>query len=323
MSSSVVTLRPQDRHAYKRITVNPETPVIGAEISGVDLSQPLDEETIADIRRALNNWRVVFFRDQTLSNDALKAFGRQFGPLTPAHPISEGLEDHPEIWERKVDEYRTRRARNESLPPGREPPRDYKGWHIDITFVANPNAYSILYGVEIPAYGGDTLFSNLIAAYEGLSPPIKALIDGLQAVHRTSNYDSAGAKPRRDGRAAGPFVALHPLVRLHPETGEKLLFINPGTISHIVGLKERESQALLDLLFYEVTRPEYQVRFHWRPGSLVVWDNQAVAHAGPIDYSHFDLPRVVRRITVAGDLTQGPDGFVSRPLEGELFNVLG
>ena len=323
--TAVVPLRAstEDRHSYSRIQVTPVTPVIGAEISGIDLSRPLDEAAAADIRKALHNWRVVFFRDQSLSNDALKAFGRAFGPLTPAHPIAEGMDDHPEIWERTVDDYRTRRVKSETAPPSREPPRDYKGWHIDITFVANPNRYSILYGVEIPPYGGDTLFSNLIQAYEGLSPPIRSLIDGLQAVHRTSGYDSTAGKPRRDGRATGPFVSLHPLVRVHPETGEKLLFLNPGTVSHIVGLKERESHALLDLLYHEVTRPEYQVRFHWRPQSLVVWDNQAVAHAGPIDYSHFDLARAVRRITVAGELPFGPDGFVSRPLEGELFNVLG
>ncbi|MBC9031159.1 TauD/TfdA family dioxygenase [Sphingomonas sp. JC676] len=313
----------RDRFTYDHITVEPVTPTIGAEIGSVDLSKPIGPELAADIQKALHDWRVVFFRDQHIDNDQLKAFGRAFGPLTPAHPIAEGLEDHPEIWERTVDEYRTRRQRNDALPPGREPPRDYKGWHIDITFVANPNRYSILYGVEIPPYGGDTLFTNLIEAYRGLSPSIQKLIDGLQAVHRTSGYDNEGRKPRRDGRSTGPFVSLHPLVRIHPETGEKLLFLNPGTVSHIVGLKERESQALLDLLFYEATRPEYQVRFHWRPKSLVVWDNQAVAHAGPIDYSHFDLPRAVRRITVAGDLPEGPDGFRSRPLEGDLFNVLG
>jgi alpha-ketoglutarate-dependent taurine dioxygenase len=312
-----------DRFSYRHINVEAVTPIIGAEISGVDLRQPISPEVAADIQKALHDWRVVFFRDQDISNDQLKAFGRAFGPLTPAHPISEGMEEHPEIWERTVDEYRTRRSKNEASPPGREPPRDFKGWHIDITFVANPNRYSILHGVEIPPYGGDTLFANLIAAYEGLSAPIRSLLDGLQAVHRVSSYDSAGSKPRRDGRSTGPFVSLHPLVRVHPETGEKLLFLNPGTISHIVGLKEPESKALLDLLFYEVTRPEYQVRFHWRPKSLVVWDNQAVAHAGPIDYSHFDLPRAVRRITVAGDLPRGADGFISQPLEGELFNVLG
>ncbi|MCY1246348.1 Taurine catabolism dioxygenase TauD, TfdA family [compost metagenome] len=143
-------------------------------------------------------------------------------------------------------------------------------------------------------------------------------------MHRASGYDTSGsAKVRRDGRSTGPFVSLHPLIRIHPETGEKVLFVNPGTTSHIVGLKEPESQGLLDILVNEIMRPEYQVRFHWSPHSLVLWDNQAVAHAGPIDYAHFDLPRVVRRITVAGELPQGPDGFRSQPLEGELFNVLG
>jgi taurine dioxygenase len=105
--NQVVTLKPEDRLAYDRITVTPVTPVIGAEISGVDLSRPLDAETFAEVRKALNHWRVVFFRDQDLSNEALKAFGRQFGPLTPAHPIADGLQEHPEIWERQIDEYRT------------------------------------------------------------------------------------------------------------------------------------------------------------------------------------------------------------------------
>lgn len=151
--NAITALRPdinRDRFTYDHITVEPVTPTIGAEISGVDLREPITPELAADIQRALHDWRVVFFRDQDISNDQLKAFGRAFGPLTPAHPITKGLEDHPEIWERTVDEYRTRRERNTALPPGREPPRDYKGWHIDITFVANPNRYSILHGVEIP-----------------------------------------------------------------------------------------------------------------------------------------------------------------------------
>ena len=321
--ASLETEAPAVRRRPSSIVVEPATPVIGAEISGVDLSRPLDPQTREEIHRALLKWRVLFFRGQELSNDALKAFGRQFGPLTPAHPISEGLDDHPEIWERKIEEYRTRRADNDARPPSARPPRDYKGWHIDITFVANPNRYSILYGVEIPPYGGDTLFTNLIAAYEGLSAPIKALIDPLQAVHQTSNYDGGSRKPRKDGRSTGPFVSLHPLVRVHPETGEKLAFFNAGTTTHIPGLKEPESQAILALLFPEVTRPEYQVRFRWQPKSLVIWDNQAVSHAGPIDYAQFSLGRTVRRITVAGELPEGPDGFRSRPLEGELFNVLG
>jgi alpha-ketoglutarate-dependent taurine dioxygenase len=314
---------PAGRRRPSSIIVEPATPVIGAEISGVDLSKPLSPQVREDIHKALLKWRVLFFRDQELSNDALKAFGREFGPLTPAHPIQEGLDDHPEIWERKIEEYRTRRTDAETRPPSARPPIDYKGWHIDITFVANPNRYSILYGVEIPPYGGDTIFTSLIAAYEGLSPPIKQLIDQLQAVHQTSSYDGNPRKPRKDGRGAGPFVSLHPLVRIHPETGEKLAFYNAGTTTHIPGLKQPESQAILDLLYHEVTRPEYQVRFRWQPKSLVVWDNQAVSHAGPIDYAQFSLGRTVRRITVAGELPEGPDGFRSRPLEGELFNVLG
>src|SRR5690606_8189713 len=141
-----VAIQPYDAAdaAPSRIVVEPVTPVIGAEISGVDLSRPLGPETFAEIRAAIRKWRVIFFRDQQLSNDQLKAFGRNFGPLTPAHPIAEGLDDHPEIWERQVDEYRVRKSENDNLAAGRRAPRDYKGWHIDITFVANPNAYSIL-----------------------------------------------------------------------------------------------------------------------------------------------------------------------------------
>lgn len=325
MSVATLKSRPVADATPSRIIVEPVTPVIGAEISGVDLSRPLDAETFAEIRAAIRKWRVIFFRDQDITNDELKRFGRYFGPLTPAHPIAEGLDDHPEIWERAVDEYRIRKSENDSLQPGARRPRDYKGWHIDITFVANPNAYSLLYGVQIPAYGGDTLFTSLAAAYEGLSPKLKTLIDDLKAVHQTSSYDNGGFQrsKRKDGRAPGPFVSLHPLVRVHPETGEKVLFLSLGATTHFIGLKEREGQALLDLLEFELTRPEYQVRLRWRPKTLVVWDNQAVSHAGPIDYAHFDLPRVVRRITVAGDLPTGPDGFRSQALEGELFNVLG
>jgi alpha-ketoglutarate-dependent taurine dioxygenase len=310
-------------HTKAAIDIRPVTPVIGAEVFGLDLRETLPPESVSLLRDALHKWKVLFFRDQDISDEQQLVFGRQFGPLTPAHPIAEGLIRHPEIWERKAAEYKDRYRADLTIPTAR-PPRDYKGWHIDITFMANPNKYSILRGVEIPACGGDTLWSNLALAYDGLSPRIRTLIDGLQAVHRTGSYDSAGAKQvRSDGRRAGPFASLHPLVRVHPDTGERVLFVNPGTTTHIVGLKERESQALLDLLFEEVSRPEYTVRFRWTPHAIAMWDNQATAHAGPIDYAHFDLPRVVRRITVAGDVPVGPDGFRSQPLEGDLFHVIG
>ena len=302
------------------LDIRPTTPVIGAEIYGVDLRQPLSAPTTEAIRQALLKWKVLFFRDQEITDDQQLAFGRAFGPLTPAHPIALGLPDHPEIWERAAGEYRTRHRPDVSIPTAR-PPRDYKGWHIDITFVANPNRYSILRGIEIPPYGGDTLWSNLEAAYAGLSSKIQNLIDDLQAVHRTGNYDAGNE--RSNSKQTGPFASLHPLVRVHPETGKKVLFVNPGTTSHIIGLRERESQALLDLLSEEVSRPEYTVRFRWSPHALVIWDNQATAHAGPIDYAHFDLPRIVRRITVAGDLPVGPNGFRSQALEGALFETIG
>jgi taurine dioxygenase len=318
---SLLAVPPAAHRSPERIQVHPLTPVIGAEISGVDLRQPVDDAALAAIHAALLRWRVVVLRDQAIDNDQLLAFGRRFGRLTPAHPIALGLPEHPEIWERKAAEYKERREDAASAPPSARPPRDYKGWHIDITFVANPNRYSLLHGVQIPPYGGDTIFANLVAAYEGLSPPIRALADGLQAVHRTSSYDAGAPAPGR--RNVGPFASLHPLVRLHPETGEKVLFVNPGTTSHVAGLREPESKALLDLLADEITRPEYQVRVRWSPNALVIWDNQAVAHAGPIDYAHFDQPRVVRRITVEGELPVGPDGFRSRPLEGDLFSVIG
>jgi alpha-ketoglutarate-dependent taurine dioxygenase len=305
--------------AQATLRVAPYTPVIGAEISGVDLAKPLSPSEVEEIRQAILDWKVVFFRNQKITDEQQLAFGRYFGPLTPAHPISLGMPEHPEMWERHAEDY-TKRHRPDRSIPATKPPRDYKGWHIDITFVANPNKYSILRGVEIPEYGGDTLWSNLQAAYEGLSPKIQTLIDGLQWVSRAGGYD---AGPTREGRRdIGPLSAVHPVVRVHPETGKKHLFISPSA-SHIVGLKERESQTLIDLLADEITRPEYQVRFHWSPNSLVLWDNRAVAHAGPIDYAHFVAPRVVRRITVAGDLPKGPDGFESHALEGELFGVIG
>src|ERR1044071_2932569 len=129
--TSQAALAPREAPAAQtsRIVVEPVPPIIGAEISGVARTQPLDAETFAEIRQAIRKWRVIFFRDQQLTNDQLKAFGRNFGPLTPAHPIAEGLEDHPEIWERAVEEYRVRKSENDSLQPGRRAPRDYKGWH--------------------------------------------------------------------------------------------------------------------------------------------------------------------------------------------------
>lgn len=296
------------------------TSVIGAEVEGVDLSRPLDAATIAAVKQAVLEHKVLIFRDQKITDEDHLRFSRYFGPLTPAHPISAGLERHPEIWERGAQEYRDRLTKKIAGQddPAAKPPREREGWHIDITFVANPNHYSILRGVEIPEYGGDTLFADLEAVYDTLSPTFQKLLDGLQAVHGLGEYD-AGGEERRVA-----YKALHPLVRIHPETGRKSLFLNVGITSRIVGLSGGESRALLDYLKSEiVTRADCQVRVRWHPDTLVIWDNRATSHAGPIDYAHFEQRRVVRRTTVAGDLPVGADGFVSRALEGDLFGVIG
>lgn len=299
------------------LDVRPVTPLTGAEIHGVDLSQPLAEPTKEAIYDAFLRWKVLFFRDQDITPEQQKAFSANFGNITQAHPVAKGIPEHPEVWERHASDYRTRDELDLDTP-SIQPPREYYGWHIDITFMANPAKASILWGKVIPPYGGDTLWSNLVAAYEGLSPRLRGFIDGLQAVHRAGNYDRASNNDKRKNN--DPHSAVHPLVRVHPETGERALFLNPGVTSHIVGLRARESQKLLEVLIEEVTRARYQVRFHWEPHSLAFWDNRATAHVGPVDYDFFDFPRVVNRVTLQGDLPVGPDGFVSRPLEGELFN---
>ena len=198
-----------------------------------------------------------------------------------------------------------------------------RGWHIDITFVANPAAISILRGVTIPETGGDTLFVDLEALYEGLSAPLRTLVDGLQAIHvRDDEADGTPPEPRFDGRSSGPFAALHPLVRVHPETGKKVLYLS-GFIQEIDGLRGSESTALLNFLSQELAgRQDLQARFRWTQDAIAVWDNRAIAHAGPIDLAYIQGERLVNRTMVGGDLPVGPDGFVSRPLVGELFNTI-
>lgn len=306
----------QDEHLAS-LAVAPVTPVIGAEVTGVDLRRPLDEATVAQLKQAANRWKVLFFRDQDLTDEQFMRFGRYFGPLMPAHPFVEDTTDHPQIFRRSADDYRTRRKADtvSTEPVG----RDSKGWHIDMTFLVNPNKYSILRGVEIPSLGGDTLWTNLATAYAGLSLPIRTLIDGLQTVHVAAAHEYIGSKPG----SVTKYAALHPLVHVHPETGEKTLYLNPGVITGITALNVAESNAILDLLFGEITRPAYQVRFRWTQGTIALWDNRATAHVGPVGYWQFDEPRVVHRIAVAGDPLQGPDGFVSRSLEGGVLKPIG
>jgi alpha-ketoglutarate-dependent taurine dioxygenase len=311
-----------------QLSVRPITPITGAEISGVDLSRELDKSTVAAIRQALLKHKVLVFHDQDLTDAEQIRFSRYFGRVTPAHPVTNGLADAPEIKQniltRDRDEYAPFDLDiDHPLRPNLRP-RAPVGWHIDITFVANPNSLTFLRGVQIPAVGGDTLFANLEALYESLSPSLRGYLDTLQAIHvRDDAAVGRPPPPRFDGREPGPFAAIHPLVRVHPETGKKHLFLATGFVKAIAGLRARESAALLDFLNTELAgRIDLHARVRWSPGALVLWDNRAVAHAGPIDGKYIEGERIVHRTTVEGDLPQGPDGFVSRSLHGELFNTI-
>ncbi len=290
-----------------RMEVRPLSVFTGAEIHGVDLRAPLPDETVAEIRAALLRWKVIFFRDQPLTHAQHLAFAQRFGHPTPAHPYdAHPPEGYPQI--------RTISSRSTT---GRRGDR----WHTDVTGVVNPPAASILRAGVVPAYGGDTIFTNLVAAYEHLSAPLKPLVDTLWARHQfggqSSDYDSDGVYAQRV--KAAPRVADHPVVRVHPETGERALFVNPGFTRRLLGLNESESAHLLDLLFSEITRPEYTVRFKWAPGSLAFWDNRASAHQGPGDFAFLDVERVLYRITLEGDVPVGVNGEASRRVAGEPF----
>jgi alpha-ketoglutarate-dependent taurine dioxygenase len=197
----------------------------------------------------------------------------------------------------------------------------------------NPPAGSILRADVLPPYGGDTTWTNLVAAYEGLSPSVKAFVDTLRAEHRYGvNYQPAAGEDRYSERLRRvPLVSIHPVVRVHPETGERALFVSPGFTDHIVDVTPHESRWILEHLFGEITRPEYQVRFRWAPGSVAFWDNRATAHVGPTDLEALDaaaeargeepVERVLHRVTLIGDVPVGPDGRASEQVEGEQFRA--
>lgn len=314
---------PSGRAARSTLKILPATPTLGAEVSGVDLRQALDADTITQLRAALLQHKVLAFRDQPLSDAQQVRFTRYFGAVTPAHPITNGRREQPEI---KVNDLEQSRAEYVTRAISVDDPlyvprqrRTRTGWHVDITFVANPAAITLLRGVEIPPFGGDTIFANLEALYESLSPALRAFLDTLQAIHVRADRDPA---PRFDGREPGPFAALHPLVTVHPETGKKILFLS-GFIQAIHGLRPAESDALLNFLNDELSgRSELHYRYRWTQDSIVVWDNRAVTHAGPVDGAQIQGNRIVHRTTVGGELTRGLDGSVSRPLVGELFNTI-
>jgi len=296
------------------ITVKQVAGFIGAEISGVDLSQPLADEAIKEIRETLLKWKVVFFRGQNIDHAAQIAFTSRFGEVTYAHPH----EDEPlEGFEQILPIDRSRFERRNGLQRSSYESR----WHTDVTAAINPPAGSILRAVNVPSFGGDTQWTNLVAAYEGLSVPLRALADTLKAEHRFNARLNLPSQSRYGQRiAANPIVSVHPVVRVHPETGERALFVNPGFTSHILDVSRQESDLLLELFFKQITKPAYTVRFRWNNGDIAFWDNRATAHLAPQDLDHLDVERVLYRTTITGDIPVGPDGFRSEIVEGEIFN---
>ncbi|MET9411126.1 TauD/TfdA family dioxygenase [Streptomyces sp. NPDC002935] len=303
-----------------RLEVKPAAGHIGAEITGVDLAEELTDEVVAAVRAAVLRWKVVFFRGQRLDHPAHVAFARRFGePIRLRSRGSASPEDFPEV-ETTADrlelggrygmehEEWLRRRRHSLL----------RGWHCDHGARVDPPAATILRAETVPPYGGDTTWSNLAVAYAGLSAPVRAFVDGLRAEHRLGvGYQSRPGDDAYTRHLLDRQIATdHPLVRVHPETGEKVLFVNGYYVEQILDVSRPESRALLDMLLDQATRPEYTVRFRWEPGSVAFWDNRATIHLAPSDTAHVDHPRVMHRVMLAGDVPVGVDGKPSEPIVG-------
>jgi taurine dioxygenase len=270
------------------LTIRRVAGALGVEISGVDLSQDLPDEVIAEIRDALVEHQVIFFRDQRLTPERQVAFGRRFGPLN-IHPYVKGMESHPEVME--------------VLKEPADKTNFGGGWHSDMSFLERPAIGSILYAVELPEWGGDTLFSSQVAAYEALSAGMKATLEGLRAVHSAGReYSAQGHSAQKRASmsvveaegAVGEYV--HPVVLVHPESGRRALYVNPAFTMRFEGWTKRESRPLLDFLFEHCRYEGYTCRFNWRPGSVAFWDNRQVWHFALNDYP--GQRRHMRRVTV-------------------------
>ncbi|MBW8822355.1 MAG: TauD/TfdA family dioxygenase [Streptomyces sp.] len=277
------------------IEIRKITARIGAHVSGVDISRPLDEETATALRDALNVHKALVFSDVNLDDEGQQAFARHFGELTTAHPTVPAVDGAPNV-----------------LPVDSEGGRAANNWHTDVTFVLNPPQASTLRSLTIPPYGGETLIANSAAAYRNLPEPLRRLADGLWAEH-TNDYDYAVPEEALDEEQAArraqftsiKFRTAHPVVRVHPLTGERGLFIG-GFAQRIVGLSVGESRKVLDLLQAYVTRPENLLRHRW---------SRITQHYAVDNYD--GLPRRLHRVTVAGDVPVGIEGKESYSIEGD------
>jgi len=273
-----------------KIEVRPIAGTIGAEIHGVDISQELSDSTIADIRQALIDHCVIFFRDQNLDVARHKAFARRFGDIF-IHPNYKGTQADPEIVE-------IRREPGDKKIVGEE-------WHADTTMAAEPPMGAILYAIEVPPYGGDTIFASQYAAYDALSDGMKKMIGGLRAYHsdrkvagpRAAMNAHRSTKVREDADWQET-ISLHPVVVTHPESGRKMLYVNHSYTYCFEGMTEAESKPLLDFLLEHGHRPEFTCRFRWETGSVTFWDNRSCKHLAVHDAGPYR--RHMRRIQIAG-----------------------
>jgi taurine dioxygenase len=272
----------------------------GAEAVGIDLNRSVDDSTFARLHDAFLANLVLVIRDQNLTPESQVAFSRRFGPLEKHVLEGFALPDNPDIF-----------VVSNKKEGGKPKGAIYAGqyWHTDLSYVKVPSLGSLLHAREVPSIGGDTMFANMYLAYETLSPKLREILEGLSAVHDYSQaYEKFFSKrPDRppltpEQKAKVPPVE-HPCVRTHPETGRKVLFVNPGFTRRFVGMSDEESQPLLEFLFAHATRPEFVYRHRWRVGDLVIWDNRCTMHNAVSDYDMAE-PRHMHRTTVAGTAVQ-------------------
>jgi taurine dioxygenase len=272
------------------VDVRPISPLIGAEIFGLDLAQPLDDDAVAMVRAALNEHHVVFFRDQELAPAQQAGFASQFGTVTEGHPVIPAIEGNDKVL--AID--------------SREDRANW--WHTDVTFLQEPAMASILYMVEAPEVGGDTMWASLQDAYDGLAEPVRAMCDRLLAIHFdpwfAADVDGRGGYTWNGEWHEKLLPALHPVVRTHPENGRNGLFVNQQFTQTILGLSKNESNAILEMLYRHCQQPEYTCRFRWHAGSVAFWDNRATLHYALDDYGQ--TPRFAHRVTLRGDRPYGP-----------------
>ena len=286
-----------------RLTVRKLSARIGAVVSGLGPDLVLDPETAAAVREALNEHKALVFRDVDLDDEGQQRFAGYFGQITAAHPTVPAVDGEPNVL--PVDSY--------------DGPVNY--WHTDVTFVLNPPQASTLRSIVVPPYGGETLIANTGAAYRDLPDTLRAFADTLRAVH-TNDYDYAvppesldeAERARREVFLSTRYETVHPVVRVHPLTGERALFIG-GFAQRIVGLSNTESRDVLRLLQAYVARPENVLRVNWQPNQLVLFDNRITQHYAVDNYD--DAPRRLHRVTVAGDIPVGIDGSPSYSVKGD------